>query len=339
MKKKGILLINLGTPDSPGPADVKKYLLEFLMDERVIDYGWLKRNLLVKGIIIPARYKNSAKIYKEIWDDVTGSPLLYHSENLTKKVREALPEEYMVELAMRYQSPSIESGLEKLRAAAVDEIIILPLYPQYASSSTGTTYEKVMEITKKWNAMPAIRWIGCFYDHPKFIQSFVNNIRRHRPEEYDHIVFSYHGLPERHMRKADLSGKHCVADNYTCCATICDANRLCYRAQCKASTDLMVEQLGLTKEQYTMSFQSRLGRDPWIQPFTDHILKELAQQGKKKILIVCPAFVADCLETLYEISFEYQEEFQNAGGEKVQLVESLNSNDDWVDAVVDMVKA
>ncbi|MCB0502470.1 MAG: ferrochelatase, partial [Bacteroidetes bacterium] len=143
---------------------------------------------------------------------------------------------------------------------------------------------------------------------------------------------------ERHMRKADLSGKHCVADNYTCCATICDANRLCYRAQCKASTDLMVEQLGLTKEQYTMSFQSRLGRDPWIQPFTDHILKELAQQGKKKILIVCPAFVADCLETLYEISFEYQEEFQNAGGEKVQLVESLNSNDDWVDAVVDMVK-
>ncbi|MEZ5009856.1 MAG: ferrochelatase [Chitinophagales bacterium] len=337
MKKKGVLLINLGTPDSPKPSDVKKYLLEFLMDDRVIDFGWLKRTLLVKGIIVPFRYKNSAKIYKEIWDEKTGSPLLFHSENLTDKVKASLSDEYVVELAMRYQTPSIKSGLEKLRSANVDEIIILPLFPQYASSSTGTAFQKVMDITKTWNTLPTIKWIGSFYDHPKFIQAFVNNIQSYQPETYDHVVFSYHGLPERHMKKTDLTGKHCLAENYSCCNTICDANKLCYRAQCKASTDLMVDQLGLNKDQYSMSFQSRLGRDPWIQPFTDHVLKDLAKQGKKKILVVCPAFVADCLETLYEISVEYQEEFQEAGGEKVQLVESLNSNDDWVEAVVDMV--
>ncbi len=338
MKKKGVLLVNLGTPDSPEPSDVKKYLKEFLLDERVIDFGWLKRNLLVRGIIIPSRYKKSAKIYKEVWDDVTGSPLLFHSKNLTEKVKAILPEEYVVELTMRYQSPSLESGLSKLRAAAVDEIIVLPLYPQYASSSTGTTFEKVMDIVQKWNAIPTVKWVSCFYDHPKFIKAFVHNIENYGTKNFDHVVFSYHGLPERHMRNADDSGEHCIAENYSCCDTITGINRLCYRAQCKATTDLLAEELNLGVGEYSMTFQSRLGKDPWVRPYTDHVLKDLAKQHKENILVVCPAFVTDCLETLYEISVEYQEAFVEAGGKKVQLVESLNDSDLWVEAVVDLIK-
>lgn len=337
MKKTGVLLVNLGTPDSPKPSDVKKYLTEFLLDERVIDYPWLKRNLLVRGIIIPARYKNSAKLYSEIWDDEKGSPLLYHTENLLKKVRAKVPDNYVVEMAMRYQSPSIEKGLEALRAAQVDDIVVLPLYPQYASSSTGTTVEKVMKIVGAWNAFPGLRFEKCFYDHPGFIDAFVAKIKEHNLADFDHVVFSYHGLPERHMRNSDETGNHCLKENFSCCESICGANRLCYRAQCKATTDLLIAKLGLKSEDYTMSFQSRLGKEPWIQPFTDHELTRLAKEGKKKLLVVCPAFVADCLETIYEIGVEYQEIFEEAGGESVQLVESLNDSDAWVDAVVDLV--
>lgn len=340
MKKKGVLLINLGTPDSPKPKDVKKYLLEFLTDKRVIDFGWLKRNLLVRGIIVPLRYKNSAKLYGEIWDDKTGSPLLFHSRNLEEKVKTALPaDEYVVELAMRYQSPSIENGLNKLRAAGVDEYIVLPLFPQYASSSSGTAIDKVMEIVSKWEGVPSVKFINSFYDHPKFIEAFVANIKSYGIDNYDHILFSYHGLPERHMRKVDESGgKHCVAKDYTCCENICAVNRNCYRAQCKASTDLMVEALGLESHQYSMSFQSRLGKDPWIQPYTDYVLKDLAKAGKRNVLVVCPAFVADCLETIHEIGVEFQEEFEEAGGEKVQLVKSLNAEPLWVETVLELVQ-
>jgi ferrochelatase len=335
--KTGVLLVNLGTPDSPKPADVKKYLLEFLTDDRVIDFGWFKRNLLVRGIIVPFRYKKSAKLYKAIWDDKNGSPLLFHTRNLLQKVKQKLPEDYVVEMAMRYQSPSIENGLEALRAQQVDDIIVLPLFPHYASSSSGSTVQKAYEVVSKWNGLPGLRFIKCFYDHPKFIQAFVNKIKEHNVNDYDHVVFSYHGLPERHMKKVDETGKHCLQENYACCDSICGANRLCYRAQCKATTDLLAEALGWKQENYTMSFQSRLGRDPWVKPYTDLELKRLAEEGKKKVLVICPAFVADCLETIYEIGVEYQEEFESFGGEKVQLVESLNDSDDWVDTVVELV--
>lgn len=335
--KTGVLLVNLGTPDSPKPSDVKKYLTEFLTDDRVIDFPWLKRNLLVRGIIIPARYKNSAKLYGEIWDDETGSPLLYHTENLTKKVSAKVPSNYVVEMAMRYQSPSIETGLNALRKASVDDIVVLALYPQYASSSTGTTIQKVMEIVGSWNGLPGLRFIKAFYDHPQFINAFVAKIKSYNLTDYDHIVFSYHGLPERHMKKVDFSGNHCLQEGYKCCNEICDNNRLCYRAQCKKTTDLLIEKLELKPEDYTMSFQSRLGKDPWIQPFTDNELERLAKEGKKKLLVVCPAFVADCLETIYEIGVEYQEIFQEHGGEKVQLVESLNDSDEFVELILDLV--
>ena len=335
--KIGLLLVNLGSPDSPKPKDVKKYLLEFLMDERVIDKSWFTRTLLVKGIIIPFRYKKSAALYKEIWDEKTGSPLLFHTQKLQEKVKQRVPDNYVVEMAMRYQSPSLESGLNKLREADVDEIVVLPLYPHYASSSTGSTIEKAMEIVSAWNAFPGMRFIKCFYDHPKFIDAFINKIKEHDLMTYDHVVFSYHGLPERHMSNSDRTGKHCLQDNYACCNELCDVNHLCYRAQCKVTTDLLVAQLELNEDQYTMSFQSRLGRDPWIQPFTDHVLAKLGKKGKSNVLVVCPAFVADCLETIYEVGVEYQKKFQEHGGEKVQLVESLNDSDLWVDAVLDMV--
>ncbi len=335
--KIGLLLVNLGTPDSPKPKDVRKYLKEFLMDERVIDKPYLARTLLVKGIIVPFRYKKSAALYNEIWDDQLGSPLLFHTKNLLEKVKKKVPGNYVVEMAMRYQSPSLESGLNKLREADVDEIVVMPLYPHYASSSTGSTIEKAMEVVGSWNAFPGLRFVKCFYDHPKFIDAFVSKIKEHDLMTYDHIVFSYHGLPERHMKNGDRTGKHCLQEDYACCNEICDVNHLCYRAQCKATTDLLVQQLELEPSQYTMSFQSRLGRDPWIQPFTDHILENLGKEGKKNVLVVCPAFVADCLETIYEIGVEFLEEFQKHGGEKVQLVESLNDSDLWVDAVLDMV--
>jgi ferrochelatase len=337
MKKKGVLLVNLGTPDSPAPRDVRKYLLEFLTDGRVIDFPWLPRQLLVRGIIVPFRYRNSARLYKEVWDPQTGSPLLFHSLNLLDRVREQLPSNYVVELAMRYQSPSIESGLQALRAAQVDEITVLPLFPQYASSSTGTVMEKVNRLVSQWNAVPGIRMINSFYDHPLFIDAFLHKIHEHDLSAFDHVIFSYHGLPERHMRKVDETGEHCLQPNYACCESICGANRFCYRAHCMATTRLLTTALGLGPRDHTVSFQSRLGRDPWIQPYTSDVLKILAGKGHKRILVVCPAFVADCLETLYEISVEYQEEFEEAGGEKLQLVASLNDSPEWARAVCSMI--
>ena len=333
MKKTGVLLVNLGTPDSPQPKDVKKYLLEFLMDGRVIDKPWLLRNVLVRGLIVPFRYKKSAKLYKEIWDPVKGSPLLYHSRNLEHKLQAALAGNYVVELAMRYQSPSITNGLTKLREAQVDRIIVLPLFPQYASSSTGTVVEKLTSIVSKWNAYPSITIINSFYDHPLFIKAFLSKIREHDLTAYDHVLFSYHGLPERHMKKADETGKHCLQADYSCCDEICGANRSCYRAHCIATTKAFVSELQLSSGSYTACFQSRLGKDSWVKPYTSDVIKKLAQEGKKRVLVVCPAFVADCLETVYEISVEYQSEFKSFGGEELQLVESLNDSPLWVDAV------
>ncbi len=338
MKKTGVLLINLGTPDSPKPSDVRKYLLEFLTDGRVIDYPWLPRQLLVRGIIVPFRYRSSAKTYKEIWDAEKGSPLLFHSVSLTEKVREHFSEDVIVELGMRYQSPSIESALDKLRAAEVEHIIILPLFPQYASSSSGTAIQKATDIISTWQGLPSVSTISSFYDHPDFIEAFMQRIRKYDLNDYDHVIFSYHGLPERHMRKVDESGSHCVAEGYSCCERITGVNRFCYRAQCLATTREFVKQLDLADDQYTMSFQSRLGRDPWIQPYTTDVLEHRAEQGDKRLLVVCPAFVADCLETIFEIGEEYQEEFQEFGGDSVQLVESLNDSDAWVNAVVNLIK-
>ena len=336
MGKKGILLVNLGTPDSPEVSDVRKYLDEFLMDERVIDINVFNRNLLVRGIIVPFRSPKTAKLYKEIWDE-NGSPLLYFSKIQTALVQEALGEDYHVELAMRYQSPSIKSALDNMKAGLVESIRVIPLFPQYASASTGSVIQKVMELVSKWQTIPDISFVNSFHDNKLMIETFADNARRYQPETYDHVLFSFHGLPERQLIKCDHTGQHCLKKD-NCCATLTDVNKFCYSAQSYDTARLIAAELNIPAEKYSVCFQSRLGKEPWVQPYTSDVLKDLAAKGKKRLLVFCPAFVADCLETLYEISVEYHEDFKALGGEEVQLVASLNDHPKWIEAMVEMAK-
>lgn len=336
MGKKGVLLVNLGTPDSPEVSDVRTYLDEFLMDERVIDINAFKRTLLVKGIIVPFRSPKTSKLYKEIWDE-NGSPLLYYSKIQVAMLQESLGSEYHVELAMRYQNPSIASALDKLKAAMVESIQVIPLFPQYASASTGSVIQKVMELVSKWQTIPPVSFINSFHDNELMIDTFAQNAEKYQPESYDQILFSFHGLPERQLRKCDHSGQHCLKKE-DCCATLTDVNKFCYSAQCHDTARLIAKRLNIPAEKYSVCFQSRLGKEPWVQPYTSEVLKELAEKGKKRLLVFCPAFVADCLETLYEVSVEYHEEFKALGGEEVQLVASLNDDPKFIEALVEMVK-
>lgn len=336
MGKKGVLLVNLGTPDSPEVSDVRTYLDEFLMDERVIDINAFKRTLLVKGIIVPFRSPKTSKLYKEIWDE-NGSPLLYFSKIQVAMVQEKLGDEYHVELAMRYQNPSIASALDKLKTAMVESIQVIPLFPQYASASTGSVIQKVMELVGKWQTIPPISFINSFHDNELMIDTFAQNAEKYQPESYDQILFSFHGLPERQLKKCDHSGQHCLKKN-DCCATLTDVNKFCYSAQCHDTARLIAKRLNIPAEKYSVCFQSRLGKEPWVQPYTSEVLKELAEKGKRRLLVFCPAFVADCLETLYEVSVEYHEEFRALGGEEVQLVASLNDDPKFIEALVAMVK-
>ena len=321
--KTGILLVNLGTPDSPSTADVRKYLREFLSDPRVIDISPLGRFALVNFIIAPFRAPKSAKLYKEIWNQ-NGSPLLYYTQKQKNLLQDKLGPQYQVEFAMRYQSPSIHSVLEKFRTPVFKKIKVIPLFPQYASASTGSVQQKIMEIVSQWQIVPEIEFVNSFHNQAEFISAFAAIGKKHRPETYDHILFSFHGLPERQMRKAD-SFNHCLV-NDTCCNTLTEKNAFCYRAQCFDTGRLLAEALQINKEKYTICFQSRLGRDPWIKPYSDEIIKSLAKKGIKKLLVFAPAFTSDCLETIYEIGVEYDELFKKHGGEKVQLVESLNDS-------------
>lgn len=337
MGKKGILLVNLGTPDSPEVKDVKKYLDQFLMDGRVIDIPKFNRTLLVKGIIVPFRSPKTAKLYKEIWNE-KGSPLLYYSKIQASLLQEQLGDEYQVELAMRYQNPSIESALAKLKAGLVESIKVIPLFPQYASASTGSVMQLVMELVGKWATIPNISFVNSFHDNPLMIEVFAENARKHQVETYDHVLFSFHGLPERQLLKCDHTGSYCLK-NIDCCQTLNDTNKFCYSAQSHDTARLLAKELGIAKENYTVCFQSRLGKEPWVQPYTTDVLKRLAQEGKKRLLVFSPAFVADCLETLYEITVEYHEEFRALGGEHVQLVESLNDHPKFITALVELAKA
>lgn len=333
MSKKGVLLVNLGTPDSPETADVRSYLKQFLLDPRVIDIPAIPRNLLVRGIIAPFRAPKSAATYKKIWTN-EGSPLMVYSEKLAEKVKQRVAAEYTVVLAMRYKNPSVEKGLRTLKEQKVSEITVIPLFPQYASATNGSVIEEVMRITSTWQTIPQIHVINAFHDHPKFIQAFAAIGKKYQPETYDHILFSYHGVPERQIHKG-ADGHACLTG--TCCENYSSENALCYRAQCFNTTRLIAAALGLKQENYTTCFQSRLGRTPWIQPYASDTIEKLAAEGKKRILVFSPAFVADCLETIYEIGVEYDEEFRHLGGEKVQLVESLNDNDMFVDCLIDLI--
>jgi ferrochelatase len=337
MGKKGVLLVNLGTPDSPEVSDVRKYLDQFLMDERVIDINAFNRTLLVKGIIVPFRSPKTSKLYKEIWDE-NGSPLLYYSRIQTNLLQQKLGDEYHVELAMRYQNPSILSALEKMKAGLVDSIKVIPMFPQYASASTGSVIQSVMEIVSKWATVPPISFVNSFHDNELMIETFADNAEKYNPASYDHILFSFHGLPERQLLKCDHTGRYCLKKD-RCCDDFNDTNKFCYSAQGHHTASLIAAKLGIGRENYTVCFQSRLGKEPWVQPYTTDVLKRLASEGKKRLLVFSPAFVADCLETLYEITVEYHEEFKALGGEHVQLVESLNDNPKFIEALADMVVA
>jgi protoporphyrin/coproporphyrin ferrochelatase len=330
---KGVILINLGTPKTAKVKDVFSYLIEFLTDKRVIDYPWLKRQLLVRGLIVPFRCRQSAALYREIWTD-RGSPLLFHSQDVEKLLQEALGSSYIVSLAMRYQVPSIPEILEKFRTKNLEELIVLPLFPQYASATTGSVYEKVMDVVQKWEYIPKIRFINDFHDDPGFIAAFCARARQYDIAKYDHVLFSFHGLPERQIRSVDPA-KTCL--NSACCQTITARNRQCYKAQCYGTANAIVRGLGLQPSQYSVCFQSRLGKEPWIQPYAMQHLQDCAKKGYKKLLVFSPSFVCDCLETISEISVEYDREFRQMGGEKLQLVEGLNSHPLWIEALRNLV--
>ena len=332
---KGVLLVNLGTPDAPTRSAVHRYLAEFLTDGRVIDINPIARNILVRGIIAPLRSGKSAAAYKILWTK-EGSPLKVFGYSLKEKVQSQLGDEYMVELAMRYQQPSIADAIKKLMKAGVSEVIVMPLFPHYASATTGSVHEEVMRIYSKEQVIPKIRFINSYYDHPKLIEAFLERAKEHNLDDYDHILFSYHGLPKRHLVKGDLSGTHCMKKE-NCCNSICESNKYCYSAQCYATTHAIADALSIDKDKYSICFQSRLGRDPWLEPYTSDILKKRREAGDKKILVFCPAFVADCLETTVEISHEYAEEFEKMGGEHLELVEGLNDSPKWIEAVCEII--
>lgn len=335
-RRAGVLLINLGTPDAPDTASVRRYLREFLHDPKVIDLHPVGRFLLVEGAILPTRPAQSAKAYRKIWTDA-GSPLRVHSEALTRALQERLGNEVPVELGMQYGNPSIAAALGRLQARGVERLVVAPLFPQFATSSTGSSLEKVYRAVAAQWPMPALSTLPPFYAHPAFLDAFAA-VARPQLAAFapDHVLFSFHGLPERHMRKVDLSGAHCL-QSAECCARIVEANRYCYRAQCFATARGLALRLGLEPARQTVSFQSRLGRTPWIKPYTDLVLPELAKQGVKRLAVMCPAFVADCLETLEEIGIRGAEQWRGLGGEALTLVTSLNATVPWVEALTAML--
>ena len=297
MKKTGVLLIQLGTPDSPSVSDVRSYLSEFLNDPRVIDIPFLLRKILVNGVIVPFRAPKSAKVYKELWELGAGeSPLLTHSLKLQELLqKEFKDQDVTFELAMRYKNPSMDSVLERMRRANYDRIIILPLFPQYASASSGSAIEKAMNIIRKWWVIPEIKIISQFYENDGYLNSIVANAKQFLLSDYDHILFSYHGLPERQVDKVYDGSDLC--QDQPCETSINDHNKFCYKATCYATTRLIAARLGLQENQYTVCFQSRLDKK-WLTPFSDKVVEDWAKKGAKKLLVFSPAFVADCLETL-----------------------------------------
>ena len=331
MHKKGILLINLGTPENPDIKSVRHYLREFLSDPRVIDLPRIFRWLLLNLIILPIRPKQSALAYQKIWTKL-GSPLLIYSNELKEKLSIELGANYQTELGMRYGNPNIEKSLNKLKSCS--EIIVLPLFPQYSSAATGSAIEKTLKlIAKNWN-IQNIKIINTFYNHPKFISAYSSIIKNNITTKTDLVLFSYHGLPERHINKSRCQAK---CDRINVCPEIKESNSFCYRAQCYTTSNLLAKSLHLTANQYKTSFQSRLGRTPWIKPYTDLILRELIQQGIKNIVIVCPSFVTDCLETLEEIGIRAKKDWQSLGGDEFTLVPCLNSHELWLKALKDIL--
>jgi ferrochelatase len=334
--KRAILLMNLGSPDSTATPDVHRYLMEFLMDGRVIDYPWLFRKILVGGLIVPFRAAKSAEAYQTIWTK-EGSPLIV----LTRQLQEALQQkvEEPVEVAMRYGNPSMVEAYEKLlkKMPGLEEVIAIPLYPHYAMASYETAVEWAKTVHRREGYSFQLRFIKPFYNEPHYLRALSEQIRPYLEQGYDHILFSYHGIPGRHIRKTDPTGHHCL-QSATCCETASPAHATCYRHQCFTTTREMVRLLNLPEGKYSNSFQSRLGKG-WLEPFTDIRLEEMPKEGIKKLLILCPAFVSDCLETLEEIAIRGKETFLQAGGEEYTMIPCLNTYPLWVDALAGWVRS
>lgn len=334
--KRAIVLMNLGSPDSTEVKDVKRYLDEFLMDERVIDKPWLLRALLVKGIIVPFRAPKSAAAYKSIWTK-EGSPLIVISKQQKEALQKLMDEPVVI--AMRYGSPSPKMAFDELikTNADLEEVIAVPLYPHYAMSSYETAVECAKEQHAKDGYKFTLRFIKPFYNDEDYINALTESIRSYTEGDYDQILFSYHGIPERHILKCDPTKQHCLkVDN--CCEVASAAHAYCYRHQCWTTTNLVADKLNIPKEKRGFSFQSRLGRDPWLQPYTAVRLAELPREGVKKLLVVCPAFVSDCLETIEEMGEEGREIFLHAGGESFELIPCLNVQPLWIGAIAKWVR-
>ncbi len=327
---KGVLLVNLGSPQSPEPQDVKPYLDEFLMDKYVIDVPFLLRALLVRGIILRKRPEKSSEAYRKIWWD-EGSPLIILSERMHEKVKKHV--EVPVALGMRYGQPSILTALQELHDQGIDDVLLVPLYPQHAMASTVTVEVKAEEMRKKHFPDMKMTNMPAFYNKPDYIKALSNSITESVKDfDYDHLLFSYHGIPERHIRKTDITKSHCKIDK-SCCNTPSPAHEFCYRHQCYETTKLVVKELGIPEGKYSQTFQSRLAGDKWLDPYTDVEINKLPAKGIKKLAVVTPAFVADCLETLEEIAMEANEEFKHNGGEEFHAIPCLNDGDEWIEVL------
>ena len=332
MDQTAVILVNLGTPDSPALSDVRRYLFQFLNDRRVIDLPWLLQKALVNLIIVPFRAPKSTKLYRRLWNQ-KGSPLLYYSEQVTADLRIRLGDNYQIFNAMRYGNPDLKAILRQVESQNFKKLIILPLFPQYASATTGSVFELVLKQISGWKTFPEIRMISSFQDHPAFISAFAAQATKYDVSSFDHVLFSFHGLPLRQINKL-----HPGRDCQTCpCQTeTIPEGKLCYKAACYETARLISSQIGLSSADYSVTFQSRLSKN-WMSPFTDRILIEKATTGTKRILVFAPSFVADCLETKVEIEVEYTHLFRQQGGESLQMVESLNDSKAWIDGLEQMI--
>ncbi|MEY2466042.1 MAG: protoporphyrin/coproporphyrin ferrochelatase [Verrucomicrobiota bacterium] len=330
---KAVLLVNLGSPDSPSVPDVRRYLNEFLMDGRVIDVAWPLRRLVV-GLILINRPKESGHAYEKIWT-AEGSPLVVTGKHVQAALQKRVS--VPVELAMRYQNPSIESAVRKLVEQGIDDLFLIPLFPHYAMSSYETAVVRVQEVARKLAPKMKITVQPPYGDAPDYIAALVASAAEFLKQDYDHLLFSFHGIPERHIKNSDTTGCHCLATP-NCCETPSPAHATCYRAQCFKTAAEFVKAAGVPAGKYSISFQSRLGKDPWLKPYTDYELLRLAQEGKKKMLVICPAFVADCLETIEEIGMRGCEDFMGASGKEFTRIPCMNEHPLWIQALENMVK-
>lgn len=332
MSKQAVLLVNLGSPDSPSVPHVRKYLREFLMDGRVLDAPYPIRFGIVYFAILPNRPKQSAHAYQSIWTP-EGSPLIVTSKNVRRKLQERLS--IPVELAMRYQNPSIENAINELSYQEVDEVLLIPLFPQYAMSSFETAVVRVQEVAARLAPQMKIKVAPPYYKDADYISALVASAEEFLQNDFDHLLFSFHGIPERHLRKSDPTGCHCLKVP-NCCEVESPAHATCYRAQCFQTMRAFVAKTNLPEKKYSVAFQSRLGRDPWLTPYTDREIERLAKSGVKKLLVICPAFISDCLETIEEIGMRGRKTFLAAGGTDLKLIPCLNEHPLWIEALEKM---